>query len=331
MDFQNREVRASVERINGQELQVSSSSELLANDMVEARFEAPGLASGINVWIHIKNRVLEPGETLRYIAHIVRMEDSEREVLDNWLKAQAAAAPSKPRAEFKTPSEQVLPPQNVKPSGTPSYLDAMRKRRKARGPVTPNRTTPAVRAPSAPPAEKEDFFPPPPPAARTPSTPPSPRPTPPIQIPVPDFFPSAPKAAEPAPPPAANEDFFPPPPPAALQRKQEAPAPVASPEPAQPAMPSIPEGATPSFVLENGNLTLNWDNPDTLRLAFPALLEGFFIIPEQAEPILGLRFLLPNGSRLALRIKSQSHENGQTTLYFRINQVLAEKLKSACD
>lgn len=330
MNFQNREVRAGVEWINGQELQVNSSSELLANDMVEATFEAPGLASGINVWIQITNRVLEPGETLRYITHIVRMEDSEREVLDRWLNAQATAAPSKPRAEFETPSIQDLPPQNVKPSGTPSYLDAMRQRRKARSPVTPNRSTPATHPPSAPPVEKEDFFPPAPPAARKPSVPPVPRPTP-IQIPVPDFFPSAPKAAEPPPPPAENEDFFPPPPPAALQQKQEAPAPVVSPEPAQPAMPSIPEGATPSFALENGNLTLNWDNPNTLRLAFPALLEGFFTIPEQAEPILGLRFLLPNGSRLALRIKSQSHENGQTTLYFRINQVLAGKIKSACD
>ena len=212
MNFQNREVRAGVEWINGQELQVNSSSELLANDMVEATFEAPGLASGINVWIQITNRVLEPGETLRYITHIVRMEDSEREVLDRWLNAQATAAPSKPRAEFETPSIQDLPPQNVKPSGTPSYLDAMRQRRKARSPVTPNRSTPATHPPSAPPVEKEDFFPPAPPAARKPSVPPVPRPTP-IQIPVPDFFPSAPKAAEPPPPPAENEDFFPPPPP----------------------------------------------------------------------------------------------------------------------
>jgi hypothetical protein len=96
-------------------------------------------------------------------------------------------------------------------------------------------------------------------------------------------------------------------------------------------MAPIPESAAPTCVLESGNLTLNWDNLNTLRLALPALLQGFFTIPQQEEDILGLRFLLPNGIRLALRVKSQDHENGQTTVYFRINQVLAGKIKSACD
>jgi hypothetical protein len=328
MEFPNREVRANIDWIKGQELQLNSSSELLVNDMVEATIEAPGLASGINVWIHIKNRVLEQGESLRYLAHIVRMEDSEREILDNWLSAQAVFPSSESSAELEPPPEQSTPPQPVTAGGTPNYLDAMRQRRKARSPAkatpgTDGSPSSLLSTPPAPPS--------------VPPTPPSPQiqipvpPTPQIQIPVPNFFPSPPTIEKPSPPPAANEDFFLPPPPAALQRKREAPAPVISPAAAQPAMAPIPEGAAPSCVLESGNLMLHWDNPNALRLALPSLLEGFFTIPQQEEDILGLRFLLPNGIRLALRIKSQNHENGQTTVYFRINQVLGGKIKSACD
>lgn len=317
MEFPNREVRANIDWIKDQELQLNSSSELLVNDMVEAKIEAPGLASGINVWIHIKNRVLEQGESLRYLAHIVRMEDSEREIIDNWLSAQAVFPSSESSAELEPLPEQSTPPQTVKTDGTPSYLDAMRQRRNAR---KQTQSAPAAAAPSVAPLGPTA----PPPAA---SVPPTPR----MQIPVPNFFPSPPTIEEPPPPPAAKEDFFLPPPPAALQRKREAPAPVISPAAAQPAMAPIPEGAAPSCVLESGNLMLHWDNPNALRLALPSLLEGFFTIPQQEEDILGLRFLLPNGIRLALRIKSQNHENGQTTLSFRINQVLAGKIKSACD
>jgi hypothetical protein len=60
-------------------------------------------------------------------------------------------------------------------------------------------------------------------------------------------------------------------------------------------------------------------------------MDGRFTIPRQSETILGLRFLLPNGTKLALRIKSQEHEGDQTTLIFRINPVLAGKLRHACD
>ena len=78
-------------------------------------------------------------------------------------------------------------------------------------------------------------------------------------------------------------------------------------------------------------MTLTWLSAEALSLALPVLLQGNFTIPRQPETILGLRFLLPNGIKLALRLKSQEHEGGQTTLVFRINQVLAGKLTHACD
>jgi hypothetical protein len=78
-------------------------------------------------------------------------------------------------------------------------------------------------------------------------------------------------------------------------------------------------------------VTLTWLSAETLSLALPTLLQGKFTIPRQDETVLGLRFLLPNGTNLALRIKSQEHEGGQTTLIFRINQVLAGKFTNACD
>jgi hypothetical protein len=115
------------------------------------------------------------------------------------------------------------------------------------------------------------------------------------------------------PPPAPEEDFFPPPPAAALQTTP------------------IGEVARPSITFEDGTVALSWANSEAFASALPQLLKGSVRISRQADGIEGLRLLLPNGTKLALRIKSQEHEGEETTIHFRINLVLAGKLRHACN
>ena len=89
-------------------------------------------------------------------------------------------------------------------------------------------------------------------------------------------------------------------------------------------------GALPNTKFEGGTLYLSWDDPAAFTASLPGLLNGSVRVPRQQEKILGLRFLLPNGTKLALRIQSQEHEGNETTIDFRINLVLAGKLKHAC-
>ena len=380
----------SVDWIQGEQLQFQASVRLKTNDLVEMRMELTGWSDTLYGLIQIK-RILPgvDGGAPRFMAIMVRMEESELSLLNQWLierseggtsqdptkKLGAALAtmtfhsgaateeeiavvmrryeerrgrlkketdirrdpfglgivgtgsthsvdreklldaisqtgvPGAGAEQRPTPSpnpsvEPVTSP--TEKAGASSYLDAMSKRRKARRKISPTPKASTTTPTSVPkPEPEEEFFPPPPPAA--------------LQ-------------ADPEP----EEEFFPPPPPAALQPQSKqadfsGPTPATPTENAPTSDQKIEGGGTQSDIqFEGGTLYLSWPDADAFSADLPELLKGSVTVPRQQEKILGLRFLLPNGTKLALRIQSQEHESGQTTLDFRINLVLAGKLKHAC-
>ena len=85
------------------------------------------------------------------------------------------------------------------------------------------------------------------------------------------------------------------------------------------------------FSLENGTLTVVWSTTQAFKKALPALREGTLVVPQRLEGIERLSLVLPNQTRLALRVKELNTTENTTKLSFRINPVLDSKLDTALE
>ena len=132
--------------------------------------------------------------------------------------------------------------------------------------------------------------------------------------------PTGPISASTPPAPAKNEEWeLPPPPPSALKRPSEPPQ----------QQHSGFDGIT--CTLEEENLTVTWRDRQVFLSTYDDLSKGILFIPPTSESITGLTLILPDNTRLALRIKKMEQEENATKLSFRMNLILNGKLKASIE
>ena len=325
--FNEGVAHGSIDWIQGEELQFQAAAKMRENDVVEMRMELTGWSDTLYGVLRILQQIQSPeGEAPRFIATMVRMEEKELALLNQWLHECARDSTGQDSSQTVKASLSTLRLHTG--VGTPDAMASVIERyenRKGRlrkdtnihrdpfglgndealkpphpsPPSTQPKATSGYlkamekrrqarrRVDSRPPSNEP--FPPPPPSALSRQEKPEPE----------------------------EDDFFPPPPPAALSRREA----VAPPDP-------VPTGQ-PELALDDGTLTLTWTDSASYQLVLPDLLKGSISVPNPDGEVLRIKLKLPNQTELALRLKSHTVVGERLELVIRLNMVLSNKLRSA--
>ena len=353
--FNEGVAHGSIDWIQGEELQFQAAAKMRENDVVEMRMELTGWSDTLYGVLRILQQIQSPeGDAPRFLATMVRMEEKELALLNQWLHECARDGTGQDSS------------QNVKASlstlrlhtglGTPDAMASVIERyenRKGRlrkdtnihrdpfglgkdealkpphpsPPSTQPKATSGYlkamekrrqarrRVDSRPPSNEP--FPPPPPSALSRQEKSEPEED--------NFFPPPPPAAlsrqeKPEP---EEDDFFPPPPPAALSR-QEKPEPEEDDffPPPPPTALSRREAVAPPDPVPTGQPELDLDD-GTLTLTWTDSASYQLVLPDLLKGSISV----PDPGGEVLRIKLKLPNQTELALRLKSHAVVGERLE----
>ena len=304
----------------------STSAQLDLSDTAHQALHAPEATAARQRYQQNKGRLQPTPDILRS-----PFASSEKE----GRQSDSVSVPS-----ISTEDPDFPPPAPAQQQQANAYLKSMSKRGKARErrphPVPP----PPEALKKAPPSTDDDWELPPPPPAALKKAPPSTDndwelpPPPPAALkkasPSTDDdweLPPPPPAALKKSPPSTDDDWeLPPPPPAALKKSP----PSTDDDWELPNEPNSALGNSDLTIsIDGSTLTVQWASTEGYMEALAGLQQGLLLVPQTLQSIERLSLVLPDQTRLALRVKTLEPQETGTKVCFRINPVLSSKLDAA--